>query len=141
MEKDLELTVWWNVWDFLELGFLNWGNCIIIRNSNSIFFMLKKKNSRSLFRNKRFMLDEMFHRNASKFGIFLEFENPFSFFLSFHFVEQGIYWGKNNVVRNEKWKKICGFSYSKKYGKFWNFLLGHFIKHKYLIFEECANIT
>ena len=29
----------------------------------------------ALFRNKRFMLDEMFQRNASKFAIFLEYEN------------------------------------------------------------------
>ena len=34
----------------------------------------------TLFRNKRFMLDEMFQRNASKFAIFLEYENPCSFF-------------------------------------------------------------
>ena len=30
----------------------------------------------SLFRNKRFMLDEMFRKNASKFAILLEYENP-----------------------------------------------------------------
>ena len=39
----------------------------------------------TLFRNKRFMLDEMFQRNASKFAIFLEYKNPCSFFV-FHFM-------------------------------------------------------
>ena len=33
-----------------------------------------------LFRNKRFMLDEMTKRNASEFAIFLEYENRKSFF-------------------------------------------------------------
>ena len=35
----------------------------------------------TLFWNKRFMLDEMFLRNASKFAKFLEYENPCSFFV------------------------------------------------------------
>ena len=34
----------------------------------------------SLFRKKWFMLDEMFLWNTSKFAIFLEYENPSSFF-------------------------------------------------------------
>ena len=37
----------------------------------------------SLFRNKRFMLDEMFQQNASKFAIFLKYENLDSFFFLF----------------------------------------------------------
>ena len=41
----------------------------------------------SLFRNKRFMLDEMFQQNASKFSILLEYKNPRSFiFVFFYFV-------------------------------------------------------
>ena len=32
----------------------------------------------TIFRNKRFMLDEMTQRNASKFAIFLEYKNPCS---------------------------------------------------------------
>ena len=39
-----------------------------------------KMDKNSLLRNKRFMLDEMFQRNASKFAIHLEYENPHSFF-------------------------------------------------------------
>ena len=34
----------------------------------------------SLFRNKRFALNEMFQQNASKFAIFYVYENPCSFF-------------------------------------------------------------
>ena len=34
----------------------------------------------TLFRKKRFMLDEMTQRNTSKFAIFMEYENPPSFF-------------------------------------------------------------
>ena len=45
--------------------------------------MMRKVDLLSLFRNKRFMLDEMTYRNASKFAIFLEYENPYSFFLFF----------------------------------------------------------
>ena len=39
---------------------------------------------------------------------------------------------KNKVERNEKW-----FLVFQNYGKFWSVLLGHFIKHKPLISEEC----
>ena len=40
---------------------------------------LIKKNP--LFKNKRFLLDEMFQQNASKLAIILEYENPCSFFI------------------------------------------------------------
>ena len=45
-------------------------------------FSLPCKNS-SLFRNKRFVLDEKFQQNASKFAILLEYENPCSSYRSF----------------------------------------------------------
>ena len=61
----------------------------------------------SLFWNKRFMLDEITQRNASKFAIFY------------------IYVGK----------KLWVFVYIK-YGNFWSVLSGHFIKHKPFISEE-----
>ena len=55
-------------------------------------------NAQSLFRNKKFMLDEMTQRNTSKFVIFLEYENPGSFFrfsfrafLSFYFMNAPVY--------------------------------------------------
>ena len=65
------------------------------------------------------MLDEMFQQNASKFAIFLEYENPRSLFhFSFHAalffplmnalvyvnIDQGIHYGKIKVAQ--------------KYGKF-----------------------
>ena len=43
---------------------------------------------KSLFRKKRFMLDEMTRRNASKFAIFYIYENPkllYPFFISCYF--------------------------------------------------------
>ena len=40
----------------------------------------------TLFRNKRFMLDEIVQRNASKFAIFLEYENPSIVFFVLHFM-------------------------------------------------------
>ena len=39
----------------------------------------------SLFRNKRFILDEMTYRNDSKFAIFLEYENPLTHIVFFYF--------------------------------------------------------
>ena len=41
--------------------------------------------SATLFRKKRFMLDEKFQRNVSKFAIFYIYENPKLFFLFFFF--------------------------------------------------------
>ena len=60
----------------------------------------------SLFRKKRFMLDEKFQQNASKFAIFYRYDNPkllYPFFISCYFtlplinalvyvvIDQGIY--------------------------------------------------
>ena len=73
------------------------------------------------------MLDEMFQRNASNFGILLEYENSHSF-LSFFILCYFIFFPnecpglcqyrpghslgeKNKVARNEK--KLHGVSYSK----------------------------
>ena len=66
-----------------------------------------------IFRNKRFMLDEIVWRNASKFAIFLEYEKSSSFFHFFILSNFG-------------------------YGKFWSVLIDNFIKHKPLISEECV---
>ena len=40
----------------------------------------------SLFGNKRFMLDEMYPRNTSKFAIFLELQNPSNFSFNFFLI-------------------------------------------------------
>ena len=72
----------------------------------------------SLFRKKRFEINFFVWQNASKFAIFIEKENPCSFFrfsfrafLSFTYVDidQGIHKVKVKVARNEKQKKLCGF--------------------------------
>ena len=98
----------------------------------------------------------MTQQNASKFAIFLEYKKPCSsFFFKFHFVLlyfspnecPGLCWrrlghslGKTiklHEMKNEK--KYTGFRLFvyQKCGKFWSILLGHFIKHKPLISEEC----
>ena len=79
-----------------------------------------------------YKLDEMFQQNASKYAIFLEYENTSSFF---HFVLYYLIFEcpglcqqkpehslaeKNKVTQNEKQKNLHGFSVFKfqKYGKF-----------------------
>ena len=76
------------------------------------------------------MLDEMPQENASRLAIFLENENPcsfFTFFISWYFIaslmnrkiekiEKLI--EKNKVARNEKWKKQLWVFVYIKYGKF-----------------------
>ena len=56
---------------------------------------------KTLFRNMRFMLDEMFQQNASKFAIYLEYENPrawhFSVFILCYFI-----FFPNKVAQNEE---------------------------------------
>ena len=77
----------------------------------------------ALIRNKRFLLDEMTRRNASKFAIFYIYPKLLS---------------RHKVVQNEKRKKeIWVFAYIR-YGKFWSISLEHFIDimHKPLFSEE-----
>ena len=49
---------------------------VIHRHSAVKLEKLCRNDKYALFRNKRFMLDEMTQRNASKFAIFYEYENP-----------------------------------------------------------------
>ena len=57
---------------FLFLMFGNMGVWFFTKNTNSL-------NGGSLFsHSRRFMLDEMFQQNTSKWAIFLEYENPHS---------------------------------------------------------------
>ena len=89
---------------------------------NSLVFVFF---SRTLFINKRFAHNEMLQQNASKFTIFYVSENPCSFFrfsfratLYFYLmnalvyvnIDQGIHEVKYKVARNEKRKKLHGFS-------------------------------
>ena len=64
----------------------------------------------SLFRKKKFMLDEKFQCSASKFAIFYTYENP-----KLPYTRAFIR-GKNKVVRNDKQKKYLWVFI--KYGKF-----------------------
>ena len=92
------------------------------------------------------VFDEKFQWNASKFAKLLTKENPkllFPFVILCYFIfslmndlvyvdiDQGI-----PLAWNENWKKQLWVFVYIKYGKFWFILLGHFIKHKPLIFEE-----
>ena len=97
------------------------------RWSAHIYNLHDFKDGSALFRNKRFALNEMFQRNTSKFAIFYVSLNPCSFFrfsfratLYFYLmnalvyvdIDQGIHKGKSKVARNEKRKKLHGFSYT-----------------------------
>ena len=81
----------------------------------------------TLFRKKRFLVNLKTERNASKFAMFMEKENPRSFFrfsfratfifplmnaLLYVDIDQGIHKGKMKVALNEKGKKLHGFSFS-----------------------------
>ena len=59
------------------------------------------------------MLDEMFQQNASKFAIFLEYENPHSFFrFSFHAMYFYFFPNDELVAQNEK-KTMWVFIFQK----------------------------
>ena len=60
--------------------FLKW--CPYIRKSKKIYTYYFRKNH-TLFRNKRFALNEMFQPNASKFAIFYIYENLAKTLISF----------------------------------------------------------
>ena len=55
-------------------------NKIKTLNGCTKLYSLQHLNGTSLFRNKKFMLDEKLKRNASKFAIYLEYENQRVFF-------------------------------------------------------------
>ena len=87
--------------------------CHVCTTKFYLCFDSPKENT--LFRNKRFALNLMPQRNALKFAILLEYENPhnyFSFCASLFFplmnalvyidIDQGIHKVKYKVARNEK---------------------------------------
>ena len=79
----------------------------------------------SLFRNKRFILEEMTRQIASKFSILYTYEKQK--LLSYFFIS---YLKKKNI------KKELWIFYAIKYGKLCHILPGHFIKYKTLISEQ-----
>ena len=88
------------------------------------------------------MLDEMLQRNASKFAIFLEYENPSGFFrfsfrttlfftliIALVYVDIGFIRKKIKIARNEKRKNYVGF----RIPKIWQ-ILKHFLRLQYFFF-------
>ena len=101
--------------------------------------MLPRGNSKTLFRNKRFMLEEMLQPIA--IAIHLEYETPYSFLFSRRFFNFVLlyFFQINSEINSMKWKKKLNtgwFSYSKNVANFDAFLWIIFIKHKPLISEE-----
>ena len=93
--------------------------CITTYNYFQCLVLEQYKVITSLFRNKRFALNEMFQRNDSKFAIFLfcfSFRPILYFYLMnalvYVNIDQGIHKVKYKVARNEKQKKLHGFSYT-----------------------------
>ena len=100
----------------------------------SVWNMWRYSKLFTLFRNKRFMLDEMTKRNALKFAIFYIYENPnllFSFFNSSYFIyfpnecpglcqhRPGHSLGENSKLHKMKnGKKLHGFSCYKNMANF-----------------------
>ena len=80
-----------------------------------------------LFRNKRFILDQMLQQNVSKFAIILEKENPSMSVFSFHSL--WMFWIKINqgIIRGNKVQHNM---------KTFEILYSNFIEHKPLISAE-----
>ena len=110
---------------------------VITERNFLIWITLQEYINSTLFRKKRFALNFLTKRNASKFAMFMEKENPCSFFhfsfqvtLSLTFInaliyvdiDQGIHKGKMKVALNEKRKKLHGFSFSINIANFEAFL-------------------
>ena len=79
----------------------------------------------------KFMLDEMTYQNASKFAIFLVYENPHIFFtfviscyLIFSLINDNIFRLGHSIGGKIMWhdmkneKNPCGFSYNKNMANF-----------------------
>ena len=82
----------------------------------------------TLFRNKRFIIDKMFQQNASKFAIFLEYENQLVT-VFYHFVllyKVGIQKIKYTSIKWKKEKMIAGFHIPKIRRQFSNCFIGAF---------------
>ena len=100
--------------------------------------------------NKCFALKFKFRRNASKFPIFIQNENPsnffrFSFRATFIFplmnalvyvdIDQGIHKGKNESCSKWKTKKTTWVFFLYKYRKFWSVSLEFKLEHKTFILD------
>ena len=92
----------------------------------------------------------MFWQNTSKFIIFLEYDNPYSFLFNFFILGyfiitvilpalRSIEGTKNKLGVNVKLEKHSWGFVFEKYCKFWSVWLEHFIKHTNLLtcYVEC----
>ena len=73
----------------------------------------------AFFRKKRFEINFLFLRNASKFAIYIVYLINALVYLD---IDQGIHKVKLKVAWNEKWKKTTWVFFFYKYGKFWRVL-------------------
>ena len=113
----------------VHLNFINRKD--IMNKKNSLEYI----HSNTLFRNTRFMLDEMFQRNASKFAIFYIYENPKLFFISCYIIYSlnecpGLCWHRpghslGGKIQLHEMKKATWVFLYIKYGKFWSISLEH----------------
>ena len=92
-----------------------------------------KQISRTHFRNTKFMLDEMTLWNASKFAIFLEYENPvfvFHFvFLYFSLMNALVYVDNLTRVFIRGKNKVCSTKWKKNYMGFFMIKIWQILKH------------
>ena len=91
---------------------------------NFTFFRNQCQSMTTLFRNERFMLDEMTQQNISKFAIFLEYEILCTYiFFRFSF-RATIFFSPDEYLglRRHRTEKLLGFSYSKNMPNFEAFL-------------------
>ena len=84
----------------------------------------------TLFRNKRFMLDEMW-KHLPYFWNTKPHTVSFRATLFFYLIDALIYVDRDRAFIRDKNKVVWN-----TFGKFWSVLLEHFIKHKALISEE-----
>ena len=120
--------------------------CIVVHRSLRRDSIQYEKCSHILFRNKRFMLDEMFQWNASKFSMILLYENTYSFYSVFIYFspikiksnDQGwgysLWGGGNKVAQKEKSTWVFVFD---EYGNFWSFHW-NISSSMYLEFLKCV---
>ena len=91
--------------------------CILFKSLFGMLFYIWYQKERylpryTLFRKKRFEINFFVQKNASKFAIFIEKENPCVD------IDQGIHKVKLKVARNEKRKKNTWVFFLYKYSKF-----------------------
>ena len=116
------LEDWSHIFSILEaFQVMDISSSIIMHKKTSIHIVssISKYNS-PFFRNKKFVLNEMFQQNTSKFATFYAYENPhgnFSYLIS------------------------CNLTFfsNEEIGKFWSITMEHFFEQKHLISEEWLN--